>query len=395
MDFNIERSKSESDFEYKERLIVMKIEGQIDVDWSEIVELLDLDCSVDHFRKIAKGIYESYINHNSGQCTKEVTHGEKERQIQKERWKLQSEKLEYSRWLRENARDELVLEKITDAISNIVPMEPPKIKIPYEKNETEFILLFGDEHFGCEFKILGLHGEIINEYNPEIFESRMWNLLNETVKIARKENIPCIHIFSMGDFTDGMLRVGQLMKLRYGVVDSTVKYMEFISVWLNELSKYIAIKFHMVHGNHSEIRMFNQPRNAFKDENMGKIVASYIKARMFDNQNFEFIENATDLIFENISGYNVLGIHGELKDMPKAIRDISGTYKTQIDFLVGGHLHHSSFESVGINQGVIRVPSIVGVDDYSMSLNKTSCPGATILGLTEGYGDTVQYNIKL
>jgi len=398
MDFNIEKSKSESDFDYKERLIIMKLDGQIDIEWAEIIDLLDLSCSVDHFRKVAKGIYESYLNHKEEICAKEVAQSpmqDKSTEIQKERWKLQSEKLEYSKWLRENARDELILEKITDSISCITPLEPPKICIPYEKNDTEFSLLFGDEHFGCEFKILGLHGEILNEYSPEIFEARMWKLLEQTITILRKENVSFVNVFSMGDFTDGMIRIGQLMKLRYGVVDSTVKYMEFISAWLNELSKYASIKFHMVNGNHSEIRMFNQPRSAFKDENMGKIVSSYIKVRMFENPNFEFIDNKTDLIFDTISGYNVLGVHGEMKDMGRAIRDISGTYNTRIDFLIAGHLHHSEFETVGVNQGVIRVPSIVGIDDYSISLNRTSCPGATIIGLTNGYGKTIEYNIKL
>jgi hypothetical protein len=37
----------------------------------------------------------------------------------------------------------------------------------------------------------------------------------------------------MGDFTDGILRVGQLRKLRYGVIESTVKYANYMTYWLN------------------------------------------------------------------------------------------------------------------------------------------------------------------
>ena len=48
-------------------------------------------------------------------------------------------------------------------------------------------------------------------------------------------NIDILNVFSMGDFSDGILRVSQLMKLRYGVVDGTIKYADFIS---NKLNSY-------------------------------------------------------------------------------------------------------------------------------------------------------------
>ena len=49
--------------------------------------------------------------------------------------------------------------------------------------------------------------------------------------IVQKENIDTLNAFSMGDFHDGIIRISQLMKLRYGVVDGTIKYADFISNW--------------------------------------------------------------------------------------------------------------------------------------------------------------------
>ena len=51
----------------------------------------------------------------------------------------------------------------------------------------EGVLLFGDEHYGTEFEICGLNNEVINSYSPEIFENRMWSLLDQTISIVRKE----------------------------------------------------------------------------------------------------------------------------------------------------------------------------------------------------------------
>ena len=128
---------------------------------------------------------------------------------------------------------------------------------------------------------------------------------------------------------------------------------------------------------------------------MGIVVYETIKTRLENNPNFVLIKNPTGLIFANVAGFNVLGIHGEVKNMENALKDFSNTYNTQIDILLAGHLHHSKSEAVGVNRDVINVPSIIGVDVYSLSLNKTSNAGATFVVFEEGKGKVLEYNIKL
>jgi predicted phosphodiesterase len=316
------------------------------------------------------------------------------RELEKTKKQIQTEKLEYNRWLREESRDELITEKIVNEIKELEPLDIPE-PIEIIHNKRTGILVFGDEHFGTEFELKGLFGEVINSYSPEIFEHRMNDLLNQTVEIVKREGFSKIKIFNMGDFTDGCLRVGQLMKLRYGVVEGTVKYSDFICNWLNKLSNYVNIELHMVNGNHSELRMLGQQKGTFSDDNMGIIVFEMIKNRLKDNLNFELVQNPTGLIFDTICGYNVLGIHGEVKNMESAIKDFSNTYNVQIDILIAGHLHHSRVETVGINKEVINAPSIIGIDSYSLSLNKTSNAGATFIILEDGKGKIQEYNIKL
>ena len=303
---------------------------------------------------------------------------EQQRNLQKERMKLQTEKLEYNKWLRENARDELITEKICEVIKQLpLPVAPEKIEIKHSTKTG--ILCFGDEHYGCEFEIKGLFGEVLNSYSPEIFEERMWKLQSEVIEIITKERLDSLHIFNLGDFSDGVLRVKQLFTLRYGVIEGSVLYGNFIVQWLNELSKYASIRFQMVFGNHTELRMLNQPKGTFEKENMGLVVKNMIKTMLADNPNFTFVENPTGLIYENIFGSVFLGIHGEVKDMNKTLSDFSRTYNIDISYLIAGHLHHNISEEVGMDKEVINVPSIIGIDDYSISLNKTSNAGALLL----------------
>ena len=128
---------------------------------------------------------------------------------------------------------------------------------------------------------------------------------------------------------------------------------------------------------------------------MSYIITEKIMDRLENNPNFEFIQNPTGYIFDNIVGYNILGIHGEGKGLEKAINDFSRTYRVNISFLIGGHKHHQNSSNIGIESDVISAPSIIGIDDYALSLHKTSDPGATLFILERGKGKVVEYNIKL
>ena len=69
-----------------------------------------------------------------------------------------------------------------------------------------------------------MYGEIINRYDPEVFERRMSDLLGQTTEILLKEDIHDVVLLMCGDSLDGMLRPSQLMKLRWGAVESCIRF---------------------------------------------------------------------------------------------------------------------------------------------------------------------------
>jgi hypothetical protein len=265
------------------------------------------------------------------------------REIQKEKIKIQTEKLEYNRWLRENARDELFTEKIIDAIRDNNIKLPPVNRIEIKPNKKYGVLNLADAHFAKEFTIYGLRNEIINQYSPEIFYQRMDNLFNQTVDIVQKEGLTHIKVYNFGDNLDGFIRNQQIWTLRYGVVDSANIYGKYIGKWLRKLSEYVTIEYQQTNGNHGELRLLDGLKNAHVNDNIEKIIAGYIEIINEDNPNFKFIENKTGYIFGSVAGYNILGIHGEVKDLTRAIKDFSDFYDIKIDYLIFGHKHHDSF----------------------------------------------------
>lgn len=404
----LQKLPTENESQYIWKVGQAKDAGLIDSTWEELTPILNTQCGISEedfrgssaWRKRYRVMQQAWDDVFSQlKFTHEHTNTlqEHKRELEKEKIKLQTEKLEYNRWLREEARDELICERICNAIKELSPLEVPQALYSVDSivHNKDAALIISDQHYGAEFTIKGLFGEILNEYSPEVFETRMWDLLRQVIAICKKENVSLLHVYDLGDSVDGLLRVSQLMKLRYGVIESTIRYGRFMTEWLNELTRHVKVKFQMVaDANHSQLRMLGQPKNTFKNENMSYIIAEKFMDRLENNPNFEFVQNPSGYVFDELAGYRVLGIHGEVKNMETAIKDFTSVYKTPIDILIGGHKHHKEVDNVGIRVDTVSVPSIIGVDNYSISLNKVADAGATMLFVEAGKGISIEYNIK-
>lgn len=395
---DLKRQENENEQQYIWRLCMAKDCGELDMSWEELSEVFNKEFrrndTSSAYRKPfqnAKLFRENVFRDESNvDELREII-----RRLKIERSKLQTEKRETNQWLREYGRDEMIAEQIGEAIKSLKPLDFPTYAIDEKIDSRSAVLCFGDAHYGVEFDISGLYGEPLNRYNPEVFEWRMQALLSKVKNIIAKENITTLHVYEMGDFVDGILRVSQLRKLKYGVIDGTIKYANYITEWLNELSKSCHVVFNMVGGNHTELRMLGQPKGTFEEENMEKVLREFIKVRLDGNKNIEIADNPTGYIFETLNGYHVMGFHGDIKNVKDAINTFSNLYGVNIDYLVLGHYHHNATEQVGVDKEVIMVPSIMGTDGYAMKLGKASNAGAILFFIDENDGKSIQYNINL
>lgn len=287
---------------------------------------------------------------------------------------------ETNRWLRETARHNLFSEQLFEAIKNNLTVAPITY-YPREKPDSvnrNGVLFISDQHYGAEFTIHGVHGEILNEYSPEIFEQRMKIVLKETVEQVRKYHLNKVYIMSCGDSLDGFLRHSQLMKLRWGVVDCTVKYAHYMFNWLTALSQFVDVEFHTVQGNHTELRLLDGKKNQHEEENLDKIIVDIIdnSIKLTNNHAVRIMDTNSAFAFMELPcGYNIFGFHGETKNLEKAWKDFENIYHINIDYLACGHLHHYNNVQLGYRKAAIRVGSIIGVDDYSMKIKQ--CADAT------------------
>ena len=262
------------------------------------------------------------------------------------------------------------------------------------------VLCVADCHYGAEWIVRGLRGEILNRYNPEVFGERMDDLLAQVREIIVKENISDVQLLLCGDSLDGMLRNSQLMKLRWGVIESCMRFSEHMAQWIAALSQYATVSVCGVDGNHTETRTLNSKRGDFPGENLEKVIFWFLAERLKGVPGV-FVDSVTEQRKHlTVQGFNLLLTHGtDIKSLENAAKQTMLLYGEAIDYLICGHKHReqeyvSGYTDQG-NSVVIRVPSVCGMDEYAQRLGYGGKPGALAMVLEVGYGRRCIYPISL
>lgn len=318
-----------------------------------------------------------------------------------ERQKLRDMNYKVNEVYRAEARSELLRESVREAIKSLPPIEiydrPPMY---HKSGDRELALCLGDFHYGAEIRVEGLQGETLNEFNSEVFERRMSDLLEQTQEIIRKEDIEVVHVFLVGDLLDGMLRQSQLMRLQYGLVESTVRLCESLALWLAKLGMYSEVHVYACTGNHSEIRPLKAKAREFEDENLEKIILWYLADRFAEHTYMHIHDECKRMVLANVCGYSFLLLHGDgWKNIKQIAQDAVNLYQKPIDFFICGHLHNGQEFPAGYtpdgNAVIVRTPSLCGVDRYAQSLGCAGSAGAVAMVIERGYGRRCVYPITL
>ena len=262
------------------------------------------------------------------------------------------------------------------------------------------VLCIADCHFGAEWIVRGLRGEILNRYNPEVFAERMDDLLLQVRDIIDRESISDVQLLLCGDSLDGMLRPSQLMKLRWGVIESCMRFSEHMAQWIAALSQYATVSVCGVDGNHTETRSLNSKRGDFPEENLEKVIFWFLAERLKDVPGV-LVDSVTEQQKHlTVQGFSILLTHGtDIKSLENAAKQTMLLYGESIDYLICGHKHREQeYVSGYTDQGnavVIRVPSLCGMDEYAQRLGYGGKPGALAMVLEAGYGRRCIYPISL
>lgn len=189
------------------RLALAKSKKEIQASWQEVADILHLPYGAEHFRKVAYGLldYRKYLDakdraelDNSVRSEFE----EKELELRREKMRLQDQKREVNKLLREWARAEHIQNEIQNAICNIEPLPAMERHAEHSGiSKNEAILMLSDWHIGM------MTDNAVNTFNHAILMERIEKLLERTIRHCQKHDVYRIHLFVLGDIVNGLIHI--------------------------------------------------------------------------------------------------------------------------------------------------------------------------------------------
>ena len=309
--------------------------------------------------------------------------------LEKERQKLYTAKIEMQRMIRQQARFEMFYENIKSAIETL-PMPEIKFEGAPFNNDKEYLLGIADIHAGAKFDLP------TNSYSMEECEYRFGVLLNHVVNYVINNNIGFINVVSLSDDIQGILRISDLQLNETSVVEATVFISRLIANFLNELSAYCYVDYyHVPQSNHTQSRNLGTKASELANEDVEYVIGNYIKDMLRFNDRVVVNTNfGHDYIEIPIFNYNILAMHGHtINNLETVLKDMSSLHGKLIDFIVCGHLHTGKTiqgnERNTYDTEVLVCPSFQGTDPYAFNkLGKSSKAACKMFIFDEKYGCT-------
>lgn len=399
---NYLRKENETKFEHKLRLILLKLDKNIDLDWAEIADFIGENCSGDHLRKTAYGIKEAYehyqekIKNGSLQNDFLIDINEKIFQYEKEKIKVRDQKRELNNILRETARLEYIQEYIREVIENNSEKDNFLLdkNIVYGNNK-EAMLILSDWHVG-----LFAHS-YWNNFDSDELILRVNELTNETIYHCKNNDVKTIHLMLCGDLISGLIHLTTRINNTEDVIEQTNLCARIIAEMIAKFSdNFEEVKFYNVLGNHD--RVTANKKDEVAKESFAKLFPDQMELELYrkydyiNRKNIEIIENIFDdeIAMAEVCGKIVFGVHGHRDKMSTVAKDL--TLMTQLipDYIVMGHTHRNASDEDHCVEIIVN-PSLSGVDSYAKEIRKTSKPAQKLLIFNDKKGLECTYSIRL
>lgn len=279
-------------------------------------------------------------------------------EVFKEKCKLQDANREKRKYLREESRTETMLEHLKDCILELEPINFKKSDYSYGTN-LEAVLMVSDLH--NEAKV----DNIYNYYDKEVLIERLGQLKDKTISICKKEKVDLLNIELLGDFITGVIHGSTIAQSQDDVIEQIVGVSEILANFINELYKEIPnVRVYSVFGNHGRTSKGKSDR-AIK-ENFERLVPEFLRLRL---PNIKVIDSKYDdhLTYKLRDGRLIVNTHGTYDNLSNAMSHFLELLKTDIF-----EIHMAHYHNYAESNGVVVNGSIMGSDDYAISLRKNS-----------------------
>lgn len=392
MNNDMHKSPMETEQEFCNRICDLK--EKYKMTWEDIACYLNNELgynySPDKYRKAyAKQQSEVIIDDNSADDY-EAAIEDYILELRKEKIKIQEEKSQVNSLVKALAREETLKEIAKDVVTNMSSkkiLQLPK-RIAINAAESKGILVISDWHYGLDTDTY------FNKYNPEVAKQRINELCAESIRIIYRENISELYLMNLGDMISGIIHLPLRINSRLDVISQTMQISEILAEFITQLTHCCNVKYASVCDNHS--RLDPNKKEALQPESFVRIIDWYLKERLADNENLEFIENeyGDDICNFKVFDFKVLGVHGDKDPQKKILTQLTNFTQEHYDLVISAHRHHFYADENNETE-LYSNGSLMGTDDYANSLRLNNKPTQLFIVADKDNVSRCIYKIKL
>ena len=367
----LSKQQNENRYEYIWRICEMKENGEIEMDWQGVADLLnrELCTSEDEYKDAAsyrkpyqraKAFFENVFSKRGPNETDYVLElREAKERLAVERIRVRDERNEYARLLRERARQESFIDAVRAAfVEDVKPFELFPVKISDGNSGNEMIVHLTDIHAG-----LGIDNNI-NHYNVETMYDRMKAYAAQIIDIAFKHQCEECTVVLGGDMISGLIHTSIRIENTEHTIAQTKRVCSYIAEFLKSIDVFHKLKVYSVSGNHS--RLMQNKDSQLDGEELDALIPFYLKAVFANNENVEIYDNECgDYIATfDVCGHRWVAVHGD-KDNPATVAsDMTKMLGYIPDGILMGHRHTNGMLTDGMTK-IVQSGCVCGTDRYA------------------------------
>lgn len=294
--------------------------------------------------------------------------------FEKEKIKFLDQKRMMRTELRKLARLESLKEHAKSCIEAIEPITPPLVNVDTKIKEA--VVAISDIHLGME-----INNEF-NVYNKDIALERLTTLKEKTLRKVRREGINTLHIASLGDHIHGHIHTTARIDSEMNVIEQITLVSQYLTDFVETfLQEGINVNFYSVSGNHSRSTP-NKNDSLGTSESFERLITTILDTAFSKFENYNSVDDKDGMILLNISGKNILLVHGDMDYGANMVTKLTQLLGVQIDYILSGHVHHFFMKEHGLTTQY-GVGSMCGTDQYAIKGRFSGRPSQLILTFNE------------
>ncbi|QEM43224.1 MRE11 double-strand break endo/exonuclease [Bacillus phage Chotacabras] len=267
---------------------------------------------------------------------------------------------------------------------------------PPQQGDKSLILCFSDWHVG-----MYVINETTGGYNFDMLTSYVDNIVDETLRLVKEQDIKHLYLYNLGDITEhiNMRNVNQAFDAEMHLSQQIATATRLTVDVLSKLSKHLHVTYTQIAGNHD--RMQTSKNDVISGDSTAYVLLStliMLQEDLGQLPNVTVVDNRESMYAhtQDIAGLTVKAVHGDKEK--KGLHNIIGKHvKTKnIDLIIMGHFHSTLIQQEDYARYKVVVGSPQGENDFSKDNNMSSSFGSQmIIILEEGRKSPVFYPIML